>query len=218
MGHGVVTRMSWWRLTVSYAAVTVLSTLAPPAIAAAAPGTTGVSGSTVTFQSGRGTPNSVGIVFRDFADASINDTYTIVDERAPVQAGTGCQASGPSTRVVCSGGLVTPRVAVTLVRVLLGDGNDVLSLAKFDAGSTFPAARINGGLGNDTITSSEGTDFIVAGAGANSVRSGGGTDRLVMRNGRRDRLIDCGDGEDSAVVDRIDPLPISCEAVEKPPQ
>lgn len=207
--------MNRWRQAISYAAIALASALALPAVAEAAAGTAGVSGSFLTFQSGLRTSNSVSIVFRDFVDPSVNDTFAVTDARAPVQGGTGCQTD--AARAVCSGRLVTPPVSITLVRVKLGDGNDVLSLSKFDANGTFPPAQVNGGLGNDTITSSEGRDFIVAGAGVNSVRSGGGTDRLLMRNGRRDRLIDCGDGEDSAVVDRIDPLPISCENVEKPP-
>lgn len=205
-----------WRQTTGCAAMILATVLAVPAVASAAPGTAGVSGSFLTFQSGLRTPNSVSVVFRDFTEPSLNDTFTVTDGRAPVQAGTGCQAGG--LRAVCSGRLVTPTVSITLVRVKLGDGNDVLSLSKFDANGTFPPAQVNGGLGDDTITSSEGRDFIVAGGGVNTVRSGGGTDRLLMRNGRRDRLIDCGDGEDSAVVDRIDPLPVSCENVEKPPR
>jgi hypothetical protein len=34
-----------------------------------------------------------------------------------------------------------------------------------------------------------------------------------MRNARRDALVDCGDGVDTAVIDRLDPRAIACETV-----
>jgi hypothetical protein len=50
----------------------------------------------------------------------------------------------------------------------------------------------------------------------NTLRGMTGNDRLSARNRVRDALIDCGDGIDTAVIDKTDPRPIACETVLKP--
>jgi Ca2+-binding RTX toxin-like protein len=199
--------MSPLRRTLSCAAIALLLALAVSTVAAAA-GAAGISGRSLTFQGAPGTDTLLILRGADGAFA-VNQALT-----TPL-AGTGCENSG-AQGVRCSGQLVTPPVTINLVRVLLGAGSDSVILQRPKGPIAFPAARINGGPGDDDITSSDGSDIIVAGFGVNSVRGNDGTDRLLMRNGRRDRLIDCGNGVDSAVVDRNDPLPISCETVERP--
>ncbi|HZA58894.1 MAG TPA: calcium-binding protein [Solirubrobacterales bacterium] len=73
-------------------------------------------------------------------------------------------------------------------------GNDVLK------GFAQPDL-LNGGKGNDKIDGGKGRDDLYG---------GGGRDRLNAKDGQRDASINCGPGNDSAKVDKIDPRPVSC--------
>lgn len=65
---------------------------------------------------------------------------------------------------------------------------------------------LDGGDGKDVFDGRGGTDELFGGAGE---------DRLLGRDGRRDRL-DCGDGEDIAIVDTLDEVQ-NCEVVDRRP-
>jgi hypothetical protein len=44
---------------------------------------------------------------------------------------------------------------------------------------------------------------------------GSGDDRLDAVDDRRDAVINCGPGNDRAVIDRMDPFPQNCEVVRR---
>jgi Ca2+-binding RTX toxin-like protein len=196
---------------VAVAAVAAMA-LGAPAVASAAAGSVGENATTLLFQAGPGTQNVVQITTWAFKV----DHFVVRDQGvgATLQAATGCRdATSPAGAVDCT------RTGVTGLRVLLGDRADTLTLIR-TLGSGHESislpTRINGGPGNDSITGGVGGDVIIAGPGVNTVRGNLGDDRLEMRNATRDALIDCGVGNDTAVVDRIDPIPIGCETVLKP--
>lgn len=84
--------------------------------------------------------------------------------------------------------------------------------------------RISGGAGNDTIIGEGGYDVIYGGAGNDIIRLGGngssrvyagpGSDTIYAQNGFKD-VIDCGPGNDRAVVDSYD-IVKNCEVVVTP--
>jgi Ca2+-binding RTX toxin-like protein len=205
--------------------------LALPSVGVAAPGSAGVSGATLLFQAGPGTTNSVRIE-RGQALTKIGEPpgfYFLITDGAPgatVEPATGCrnasdiQGLSPGSALCFVGGMA-PSPVVRRVRVLLGDGSDSVSLVPPQpplppGGPFITPATISAGLGDDRVTAGDGADQISGGPGVNTVRAGGGNDQLLMRNGVRDTLIDCGDGIDTAVVDKIDPRPIACETVLRP--
>jgi hypothetical protein len=99
------------------------------------------------------------------------------------------------------------------------------------------SAIFNGGRGDDFIRGSEGLDSLFGGEGRDSLFGGGGRDRLeggrgvdrlfgggdfdrlVAADRKADKTIDCGDGSrDRTEIDRqLDPTPISCETIQRPP-
>jgi Ca2+-binding RTX toxin-like protein len=88
-----------------------------------------------------------------------------------------------------------------------GDGSDRLT-----AGSGNDALGDQGG--NDRMSGRQGNDTLVPGRGHDSAFGGAGDDYLLLHNGDRDRRIDCGRGNDHAVIDRrLDPPPLDCEHV-----
>ena len=193
-------------------------TLAAPGAAAAADGTIGVTAGTLRFQAGPATANNVSI----WHDSSSSGPFFIFDDPATVLAATGCQPATP-------GGLNVPEAAcpsgpIVRISVLAGAANDKVSLTP-TTGTTGPnpvfadttlPVQISGGPGNDNLTAGGGPDVVLGGTGVNIARGMGGNDRLLMRNGTRDTLIDCGAGTDTAVIDKIDPKPIACESVLRP--
>lgn len=60
---------------------------------------------------------------------------------------------------------------------------------------------LNGGAGNDKLNGGPGRDSLFGGAG---------DDVLNAKDGERDAIVDCGPGRDRAIVDKVDPKPISC--------
>lgn len=109
----------------------------------------------------------------------------------------------------------------------LGDGDDQFAIEMFGRGG-----EINGGEGDDTIRSAEhrnvvlgddgqdrlvgrgGNDGLIGGHGRDSLYGGRGNDRLDARQRDRDRVVDCGRGNDVALLDRrLDPKPRGCETV-----
>jgi Ca2+-binding RTX toxin-like protein len=67
---------------------------------------------------------------------------------------------------------------------------------------------------HDTITAGNGRDLLEGGPGRDTIKAGGGNDRIEARDGFRD-VIDCGPGNDTAEVDRLDVVR-SCEHVLRP--
>src|SRR5689334_6405616 len=70
---------------------------------------------------------------------------------------------------------------------------------------------INGGAGDDTIDGGRGNDVITGGAGADHIDAGPGSDTVNAADGERD-VIDCGTGNDHAIVDEVDVVH-NCELV-----
>ena len=68
-----------------------------------------------------------------------------------------------------------------------------------------------GGAGDDRIYGGSGNDVITGGAGADHLWGGRGSDTILAADGERD-IIDCGAGNDRAVVDSVDKT-INCEVV-----
>jgi len=72
--------------------------------------------------------------------------------------------------------------------------------------------RIDGGTGNNVIDGGNGNDRITAGTGETDITGGAGDDVIMARNGQAD-LIDCGDGNDTVVVDAAEDGVFDCETV-----
>jgi hypothetical protein len=68
-----------------------------------------------------------------------------------------------------------------------------------------------GGAGDDRIYGGPGNDVITGGSGADHLYGGPGSDTILAADGERD-YIDCGPGNDRAVVDAVDKT-IHCEVV-----
>jgi Ca2+-binding RTX toxin-like protein len=94
----------------------------------------------------------------------------------------------------------------------MDDGNDRVDLATATNPLTIPST-LSGEDGSDTMAGGVGNDLISGGGGPDAARGGPGSDRLNMRNNDRDRVIDCGAGNDVAQVDKRDPRPTGCEDV-----
>jgi hypothetical protein len=128
------------------------------------------------------------------------------DTRATPLAGPGCTSGG--SQVVCGG---AARVEVDLgagddqfvlsalvpARVLGGPGTDALTatpaVPPLDP-LAFPAVVLDGGDGDDSLTTSGGADGLSGGAGYDTLSSGAGND--VADGGIDDDLVDAGTGDD----------------------
>jgi hypothetical protein len=70
---------------------------------------------------------------------------------------------------------------------------------------------ILGGAGDDVIYGGPGNDIITGGAGADRIYGGPGSDTIYAVDNERD-TVDCGPGNDRAVVDAVDKV-VNCEVV-----
>jgi hypothetical protein len=88
---------------------------------------------------------------------------------------------------------------------LAGGGHDdvILGLGGNDT--------IIGGAGDDRIDGGAGNDVLTGGSGADHITGGAGSDTVNAADGERD-VIDCGAGEDHAIVDKVDVVH-DCELV-----
>jgi Ca2+-binding RTX toxin-like protein len=77
-----------------------------------------------------------------------------------------------------------------------GAGNDVLSTSE-------TSGFVVGGRGSDRLLGNKGIDFLDGGGGRDVMLSRGGRDFLFAEGGGRDR-VDCGAGRDIGIVDRRD--------------
>lgn len=79
-----------------------------------------------------------------------------------------------------------------------------------------------GSEGRDVLRGRSGPDEIIGGHDADAAYGGPGDDRLIMAGSGTggndvDRVIDCGPGQDVAIViPRFDPAPVDCERVRRP--
>jgi hypothetical protein len=98
-------------------------------------------------------------------------------------------------------------------RIVGTNGNDYLAGTGHD--DTILGLRgndtINGGAGDDRIFGGSGNDVITGGAGADRINAGPGSDTVNAADGERD-VIDCGTGNDHAIVDQVD-IVHNCELV-----
>jgi Ca2+-binding RTX toxin-like protein len=69
-----------------------------------------------------------------------------------------------------------------------------------------------GGQGDDRMDGGRGNDVLTGGAGADVLVGGSGSDTIYAADGERD-IIDCGEGNDRAVVDTVDVVK-NCELVQ----
>jgi Ca2+-binding RTX toxin-like protein len=75
---------------------------------------------------------------------------------------------------------------------------------------------LEGSEGNDVLYGNEEANQLLGHHGEDTYRALGGNDTIFANSGTRDRVIDCGEGEDTAVIDLAavgDPTPIGCEHV-----
>jgi hypothetical protein len=75
---------------------------------------------------------------------------------------------------------------------------------------------LEGSEGSDVLIGDEGVNQLLGHKGEDTYRALGGDDAIFANSGTRDRVIDCGEGNDSAVIDLAavgDPAPIGCERV-----
>jgi Ca2+-binding RTX toxin-like protein len=110
-----------------------------------------------------------------------------------------------------------------------GPGDDTVSYGRSDAALTVTLGGSGGpdGCGNpdriqadnESLEGSDGPDVLVGDGGENSLMGHlgadtfigkGGNDFIEAADGRRDKAIICGGGEDDVQKDRIDPDPVGC--------
>jgi Ca2+-binding RTX toxin-like protein len=93
---------------------------------------------------------------------------------------------------------------------LAGGGHDdvIIGLAGNDT--------LLGGAGDDRLDGGPGNDVITGGSGADTILGGPGSDTINAVDGERD-VIDCGDGNDHAIVDAFD-IVKNCEVVDQQTQ
>lgn len=75
---------------------------------------------------------------------------------------------------------------------------------------------LEGSEGSDVLYGNEGENQLLGHRGEDTYRALGGNDLILANSGTRDRVIDCGEGVDTAVIDLAaigDPAPIGCERV-----
>jgi len=105
----------------------------------------------------------------------------------PVEASLGGVADGGAQAIIAS---------------------DVENLSVYTTGR----ATLTGDGGANDLTSYDGDDVLTGGAGSDVLSSGAGADRLMAIDGEVDR-VECGAGNDTAVVDAVDSVGDSCENV-----
>jgi Ca2+-binding RTX toxin-like protein len=75
---------------------------------------------------------------------------------------------------------------------------------------------LEGSDGSDVLFGDEGENQLLGHRGEDTYRALGGNDLILANAGTRDRAIDCGEGEDRAVIDLAavgDPAPVGCERI-----
>ena len=142
-----------------------------------------------------------------------NDNVTNVEDFQMYVVGSFTGSDGPDTFVIYNPGNSGPSTLIGL------GGDDELVGHDFDDTVDGGAGndKVEGGLGNDSVTGGPGRDTIYGDATAArctyySCKISYGNDVINARDGEADN-IDCGIGQDKAVVDAIDVV-ANCETVE----
>jgi Ca2+-binding RTX toxin-like protein len=87
-------------------------------------------------------------------------------------------------------------VNIELATLVGGAGNNVINTAAFTG-----AVRVDGGAGNDTLTTGGGGDTLIGGAGSDKGKAGAGNDTMLLRDRTKD-VFDGQTGRDRAQIDR----------------
>ncbi len=173
-------------------------------ILAAAPAeasTTWETGDTLYYVAAGGEPNAVSINLQG-ENATVQDSgYPAIGMTAPCRPWDFSMLDGT--------GALCPAGPVSRVVVDLGDGSDTLSSGAM-TGQPLPTVAF-GGPGNDRLWSGTGGDDLTGGPGEDVLRSNGGNDLIDARDGEAD-TVDCGDGNDIALVDAADDV-TNCETI-----
>jgi hypothetical protein len=207
----------------------LLFALAPAAAQAA---TVSSSGDVLRLAANPGEYNAVTIA----PDGAVSDTG------APLTAGPGCTAGAgavtcaPAARLEADLGDGDDSLTLSAplpANVVGGDGNDRLTVALPPA-PIYPALTLDGGAGDDVLTSSGGSDVLIGGpgfdmliggegddrldggTGGDSADGGGGADSIVLRDQVSDTAT-CGSGFDTVRAEVLDQLDFACERVDYGP-
>ena len=95
-----------------------------------------------------------------------------------------------------------------------GEGDDVSSVQAATGGAG-PDSLTGAGT-DDALVGLAGRDVLDGGAGADAFLAGPDDDVVRARDGRRDMLVSCGSGRDTATTDPRDPRSRDCERTEEP--
>lgn len=194
----------------SAAALTSLLLLAAPSVAQAA--TVSVDQGTLRITANPGEYNAVTI------SPGAPDVLGISDAGASLTVAAGCTLQG--TAALCTG--------ATRVQADLGDADDTLTLyaplpADLEGGdgndaltSSTGADALSGGPGFDTLVGGDGNDRLDGGTGGDSADGGGGDDSIVLRDRVTDTAV-CGTGRDTVRAEVLDQLDFGCEVVDYGP-
>lgn len=200
--------------------------LCVPATASAS--TAELSGESLLVAADGGEHNAL-TVSRVFTGKRAVSQYQITEQGpdATLTPGDGCTDAGAPNQVFCptegttsvsvntldlADRVFIQTIGITpIVTVLAGTGKDEVQ------GGDNTAETIRGGRGDDVLAAggsldTDPLDVLVGGAGRDTLSGQGGPDKLKAKDGERDKLIDCGDGDDpEARRDRgLDPRPVSC--------
>jgi Ca2+-binding RTX toxin-like protein len=163
--------------------------------------TTWETGDTLYYVAGDGEANGVSIDLQG-ANATVQDMgYPAIGMTAPCRPWDYFMLDGT--------GALCPAAPVARVVVDLGDGSDTLSSGAMTQ-QPLPTVAL-AGSGNDSLWSGGGGDDLTGGTGEDVIRSSGGNDFIDARDGDVD-TIDCGDGNDIALVDAADNI-TNCETI-----
>ena len=173
-----------------------------PAPSPAPPATAGVAAGVLEFDAAAGVANRL-TAFQAAGVRGVRDT------QAPIDAGAGCtQTLTNEVRCAAAG--------ITSLDLSTGDLVDVVM------STTATDAVVDGGTGNDRITTRGGEDTLIGGGGgdrltggdgADTLSGGAGNDRIFAADGFID-VINCGGGaNDQVTADPDDNVAGNCEVV-----
>jgi hypothetical protein len=164
--------------------------LYPYGVAADGSGNVSVSGHTLEVKAAPGATDNLAITRPLPGTLRVSDLPSGPYSGSPVHAGGGCAQNGAQA-AKCNAGMIT--------RIDASAGD----LADQVVNSTGIPGVLEGGPANDLLAGGWANDTLIGGPGANALKGRGGGDLLQARNLRSDEVIDCGDGADSASLDKL---------------